>query len=125
VRFTQAQYDAFLARNSPPAGIESPRAKRAGSAPLEEAQLHTQILAHCRSQGWIAFHGSMAHSTFRTLGEPDFTILADGGRIFWIECKTQTGKVTTEQLGIHAWMSRLGHACHVVRSFEEFLAVVS
>ena len=46
-----------------------------------ESDLHEKIFDECRRRGWIALHGSMAERTCRTLGEPDFVILADGGRV--------------------------------------------
>src|SRR5512146_2355709 len=65
-----------------------------------EGDLHNQILDECRRRGWIAFHGSMAKATARTLGEPDFTILADGGRKFFVECKSKTGKLSLYQIAL-------------------------
>lgn len=65
----------------------------------------------------------MAHSTFRTPGEPDFVILAEGGRALLIECKTRKGKLSPEQRAIVAWANKLGHTVHVVRSFGEFIAL--
>ena len=102
------------------------------NAPVErEADLHQMIVDECKRRGWIAFHGSMAHSTFRTPGEPDFIILPDVGRmshfksnVWLIECKTRKGKLSPAQLAIHAWAAKLGHTVHVVRSFAEFLEVV-
>ena len=120
VRLTQSEYEAYLARTT----RQRPCTSLSGGGCKDEAELHSQILAHCRSQGWIALHGSMAHATNRTVGEPDFTILADNGRVFWIECKSKTGKVKPEQLALHTWMSRLGHTCHVIRSLEDFSEVV-
>jgi hypothetical protein len=67
----------------------------------------------------------MAHRTYRVEGEPDHTILADGGRVFFCEFKTSKGKLSTTQLGIKTWMEKLGHACYVIRSFDEFLKIVS
>lgn len=90
----------------------------------DEEELHNAILDDCRRRGWIAFHGSMAHRTKRTEGEPDFEILADGGRSFYIEAKTSTGKERPAQLGMRIWAEKLGHKIHTVRSFEEYLAVV-
>jgi hypothetical protein len=87
----------------------------------KESELHREILDHCRRMGWIAFHGSMAHQTFRTPGEPDFILLLGGGRLLMIECKTGTGKLSTDQAAIHAWADRLGHTIFVVRNFEQFL----
>ena len=93
-------------------------------APVDrEADLHNFIADYCRSQGWIALRGSMAHRAMRTLGEPDFTILADHGRVFCIECKTRTGKLSTPQLGLAILAEKLGHKIHCVRSMKEFLEV--
>lgn len=86
-----------------------------------EKDLHEQILAECKRRGWIALHGSMAHSTFRTEGEWDFTILADNGRMLMVECKTRTGKLSPAQSALHAWAAKLGHRVHVVRSLVDFL----
>lgn len=90
----------------------------------DESKLHDAIIAECRHRGWICFHGSMAHRAMRTLGEPDFTILADRGRIFFIEAKTRTGKLSREQLGLQLWAENLGHKIHTVRSLADFLKAI-
>ena len=90
-----------------------------------EAVLHEEIFDECRRRGWIALHGSMAERTCRTLGEPDFVILADGGRVLFVECKSRTGKLSPAQAVLKFHAEKLGHTVHVVRSMEEFLAVVS
>lgn len=95
--------------------------KEAAQEVTAESRLHQQILTECKGRGWLAFHGSMAHATYRTQGEPDFIILADLGRVFFIEAKSKTGKLTSEQLGVCAWAEKLGHKVSVVRSFGEFL----
>ena len=86
----------------------------------DESELHNEILEECRVRGWIALHGSMAQATGRTLGEFDFTILADGGRVFFIECKTRTGKLSPDQFALHHWARHLGHSAHVVRNMDQF-----
>lgn len=85
-----------------------------------ESDLHESIRKECLRRGWLAFHGSMAHKTFRTEGEPDFVILCDGGKVLLVECKTRKGKLSIEQAGIHAWAAKLGHSIHTIRSMEEF-----
>lgn len=90
----------------------------------EEASLHNEILEACHKRGWIALHGSMAHKTFRTPGEFDFIILANCGRVFLVECKTRTGKLTTEQFALHHWARNLGHDPRVLRSLAEFEAML-
>lgn len=103
---------------------QSPKLRVSSSGEFDESLLQQRIVEECRRRGWLAFRGSMAHKTFRTKGEPDFHIYADEGRVFTVECKTRTGKLSSEQLGVIVWASKLGHVVHVVRSFEEFLEVV-
>lgn len=88
-----------------------------------ESDLHDDILDLCRRKGWIALHGSTAHKTKRSIGEPDFTILADAGRVFFFECKSKEGKVRPEQAALHAWAAKLGHTVHVIRSLEALLEI--
>lgn len=103
-------------------------ARRLGHAPEpeRESELHRDIVEFCQRQypPWLCFHGSMAHRAFRTPGEPDFILMADGGRTFFVEAKTRTGKLSMEQLGVQLQASRLGHTVHVVRSLDEFRKVV-
>ncbi len=90
-----------------------------------EADLHEEIFSECRRRGWIALHGSMAERTCRTLGEPDFVILADGGRVLFVECKTRTGKLSPAQAALKFHAEKLGHTVHIVRSLEEFLWIAT
>jgi hypothetical protein len=92
---------------------------------MSERKLHEEIFDECRRRGWIALHGSMAERTCRTLGEPDFTILADRGRVLFVECKSRTGKLSPAQLALKHHAEKLGHMVHVVRSFQEFVAVTA
>lgn len=89
-----------------------------------EASLHEEIFDECRRRGWIALHGSMAERTCRTLGEPDFVILADGGRVLFVECKSRSGKLSPAQAALKHHAEKLGHTVHVVRSLEEFLKLL-
>ncbi len=91
-----------------------------GDGVTDESKLHAEILDECNRRGWLVFHGSMAHRTYRTPGEPDFIVLADGGATILVEAKTRTGKLSTDQLGIMAWAKKLDHTIHVVRSLEQF-----
>lgn len=120
--------------------VKSSRKSETGSAASlnqtpdgDEYKLHEFIIAECKRRGWIVFHGSMAHQTFRTKGEPDFVILANCAnaefqtrpqRVFLIECKTKNGKLSPDQQAIKHWATTLGHTIHVVRSEQEFLEVL-
>jgi hypothetical protein len=90
-----------------------------------EADLHNQIQEDCDRRGWAALHGSMVHRTFRTKGEWDFVILADRGRVFFIEAKDKDGKVSKDQMAMHAWARKLGHHTAVVRSLAEYTATIT
>lgn len=122
---------SYLAHQAkfPVAGRQSPVTRPESLERTEgcekESALHDAIIEHCKMVGWIYFHGSMAHKAMRTPGEPDFTILANRGRVFFIECKTKIGKLSTEQLGLKQWAERLGHTIHVCRSAQEFFEIVT
>ena len=86
---------------------------------MNERELHNSILYECRLREWVVFHGSTAHRTYRTLGEPDFTIIGPGWVLF-VECKTPKGKLTPEQEDLHARIRKLHHEVHVIRSVKEW-----
>ena len=131
MRMTQAEVDAYQMRHAP-------KKTAAKSGCDKESELHEQIFAECRRRGWIALHGAMSERTHRTAGEPDFVILAqeksetiygDYGscwtpKTLLVECKTRTGKLSMDQAAMIHHAKRLGHTIHVVRSFEEFLALL-
>lgn len=112
---SQAEYLTMLARTS--------KQPASGVGVEDESPLQSQIAKDCLHRGWICFRGSMAHRTWRTEGEPDFVICADGGRVLLVEAKTRKGKLSAHQLAIQAWARKLGHTIHVVRSFEEWREV--
>lgn len=89
----------------------------------EEEILHNEIIDYCKDRRWLYFHGSMAHATKRTLGEPDFTILTEKG-VFFVECKTKTGKVSVNQRDVIHWARSLGITIHVVCNMKQFRAIV-
>lgn len=107
MRFTESEYQKILDRQK-----------------ATEKELHGQIIRECMVRGWLAFHGSMAHRTKRTAGEPDFIILANVGRVLLVECKSKIGKLTIDQAATIAWAEKLGHTIHVVRSIEDFQSVI-
>ncbi len=101
-----------------------PGAAERGNGVSREAELHEEVFDECRRRGWIALHGSMAERTCRTLGEPDFVILADGGRVVLVECKSRSGKLSPAQAALKRHAEKLGHTVHVVRSMEDFLKLL-
>lgn len=91
------------------------------SAPVtDESDLHNSIIDYCREKGWQYLHGSMAARTHRTLGEPDFIVLAHGSKLRMVECKSKNGKLSPDQQAFIAHARKNGHIVYVVRSMEEF-----
>ncbi len=95
-----------------------------GHGMTDEAELHCKIYDECMARGWIALHGSMAARTHRTLGEPDFVILADAGRVLFVECKTARGKLSEHQQAMIRHAFKFGHDIHIVRSLADFLEII-
>ena len=91
----------------------------------EEKGLHEEILLDCRNRMWPVIHSRMDVPSTIGVGAPDLIIFASGGRIFIIECKSKTGKMSTEQLAWKMVLERNGHTYHLVRSFNEYLDVIS
>jgi hypothetical protein len=116
--------EAYRRRNPQLYPEASPATGKPADAVKVETDLHNQIIEFCRSRGWIYFHGSTAHRTFRVTGEPDFTVLADGGRTFFFECKAKDGKLSPQQQAVIAWAEKLGHRVHVVYSIGQFSDVI-
>lgn len=88
-----------------------------------EAELHELIISECRRRRWQFLHGAMSERTSRTLGEPDFIVLADRERVFFIECKSRLGKLSPEQRAFKVGAAINGHTIHIVRSFQEFMEI--
>lgn len=91
-----------------------------------EGDLHDQIINWCDSQ-WPRvkyIHARMDRRSTIAVGAADFILFLSMGRVLCAECKTKTGKLSAEQSAWAKEMEMLGHAVHVVRSFEEFLTAV-
>jgi hypothetical protein len=119
-RFTSEWLASYEARNAP--------AHRVGTVAADvgpEVELHGKIAAECRRRVWQFVYHDPTRPTTCAAGVCDFIIYADGGRMFHVECKSSTGKLSEAQLIFIAWLKRLGHTVHVVDSFAGFLEVVN
>ena len=117
------QYEEMQARLNRNKLREAP-APMPADAPDCEGDLHETIVKECQRRGWLVFHGSMAHRTHRTIGEPDLIIPADSGVTFYIELKSRTGKPTPEQNAVSAYLFHHEHRHAFIRSVSEFLSFV-
>lgn len=93
-------------------------------AVLREAELHEEIQAYCRDMVWPCHHSRMDRPATCGVGTPDFAIAIPGGVTVWIEAKAKVGKLRPEQAAWLAGLRRVGHVAEVVRSMEEFRAVI-
>jgi len=125
---TQADYEVYVERER--LRLNPTKARMGGALardPKHEKLLHCQIMEDCKRRRWLYFHGSMAKASHRTLGEPDFIILAHEGRVIMCECKVgegkHRGKLTRDQQSVIRWAALNGHTIHVVRRFSEWLAI--
>ena len=115
-QFTTQWLNDYEARNAP-------KRTATESAVECESDLHDAIYDYCTSRGWLPIHGRMDVRSTITKGAPDFIILSEGS-IFFVECKTKSGKCSEDQLAFHAHARRLGHTVHIVRSLSEFLEAI-
>lgn len=91
----------------------------------KEKDLQESIIDYARGKGWWVDYSRMDLPTTRPLGAPDIYVFADGGRLFIVEAKAKTGKLTSAQLGVKIALGHLGHTVHVVRSIKEFIQLVT
>lgn len=85
--------------------------------------LHEQIIKHCNAQWprWKFIHSRTDMATTVEPGVADFVVFLPMGRSVCVECKTATGKESTEQRDWAYEMKMLRHEVHLVRSLKEFI----
>jgi len=125
-RWSQTELDAFLARRAASrtgTPLNSDSTAPAGTrGELRESKIRADVIEYCRVRGWLVFSGTTAHATGRTVGEPDLTVAAHLGLVYFVELKSKTGKLRPEQAAVATWLERLGHKWLLVRSLKEFIA---
>jgi hypothetical protein len=123
VQFSQLDVDHYnirqRAKRQPDSGVNV-----CDEMEARESNLHKKIIDELNRRRWLFFHGSMAHKSKRTLGEPDFEIYGSRGRHWLVEAKTKEGKLSRDQLIVKMLAETNGHEIHTVRSFDEFLRII-
>ena len=99
----------------------------AGEPVADELPLHRDIMAYCDRQNprWLYIHHRTDKRSGIQKGAPDFFVLLPGKRVAIIECKKKDGKRSTDQTTWAYEASLLGHGCFLVRSMDDFLAVIN
>ncbi len=117
---------SFLALNAGLFNDQPDRSIAAQRAPEtfeRERDLHEAILKECRARGFITIHSRMDRPSTTAIGSPDFVVVTPLAVLF-IEAKSRTGKLTKEQQNMRAWFEKLGQTCHIIRTMEEFRALL-
>jgi VRR-NUC domain len=119
VRYTEAEAYAIQARNRIKTLANTPY-------PQRESMLQRLIITWCASQWprWKCIHARTDKRSTLDAGTPDFVIFGPNKKCLIIECKTLTGKISTEQGGWIAEMAMIQWPVLIVRSYEEFLEIV-
>jgi len=86
--------------------------------------LHAPIKADCAQRGWRYIYSDPTKPTTIGEGVCDFIIFADRGRVFFIECKSKTGKLKDSQRIFICWMEKLGFKVHVITAMSEYLEII-
>ena len=54
-----------------------------------------------------------------TAGVPDLVVVIPGGRVLWVEVKSEKGRVSDAQLAFHLELQARGHDIAIVRSLDD------
>lgn len=57
-------------------------------------------------------------------GIPDYLLLSDNSKCFWVEMKTLTGRLREDQVKFIKFLESIGHHVYVVRSVDEVDEIV-
>lgn len=90
----------------------------------KEHETHEAIIKFLRDKRFPFVHSRMDLPSTTALGTPDFIIALPRGITLWLEVKTSTGKLSSQQFAFLHWLQSKGHHALVVRSMPEFLSVV-
>lgn len=103
-----------------------PEVEAINDAVAKESDLQQQIRNFLYERRWAFFWSPMHKASSAGMsGITDFIVAAPNGRTLWVEAKSRTGKLRTEQLGFKMLLEANGHEHHVVRSYREFCEVVA
>ena len=78
------------------------------------------LVYHCPNGGWRGIREATKFKRMGTLaGVPDLTVLAPNGTTFFIEIKTDKGRLSAEQRAFATKAKTLGYPVFTVRSIDD------
>jgi hypothetical protein len=103
-------------------GVLTPDECRVKNEAKEEAPLQRLCEQELYRRGIMAHH--LSFRAREQTGYPDLTFVI-AGRPYAIELKTATGKLSEAQSWMLGHMKDNGWNCHVCRSFEQFVEIIT
>ena len=110
--------------------ITMPGKKKGGNQSASHSALvNACLLAIARIPGVIAFRtnssaGGLVHQRGLPLGWPDITVLLDGARITFIECKTGQAKLARTQVNFALCVYQLSVNVHVAHCADDAASAI-
>lgn len=108
-----------------PGGLPVPSVPPLSDPPPDsglERDLQAKIEEYCKEHGYPFFHDRSRKCNVP--GFPDLVIALPGGRTLWIELKSKSGRLDSEQKRFRLMLLALGHEWHMCRSFRHFARIV-
>lgn len=92
---------------------------------MTESKLQSLCNAYLRKRGIRFYHAEKGRGKNLTHrgGFPDLAIFLNK-TVYFVELKTEHGKLSDEQKEFDLWAGGSGYAYHVVRSFEDFQKIM-
>ena len=103
-------------------GILMPDERRANVEAQQEAPMHRLCEQELSRRGIMYLH--LSFRAREKIGWPDLTFVV-AGRPYAVELKTATGKLSEDQRRILERMAKNGWRCHICRSFERFVEIIT
>ncbi len=105
--------------------LETMQSHPAAEREVGHGGLQAQILDWCRGQWprWKVIRARPDRASTIEVGAHDLTVMAPGGRVLLVECKSREGKLKPEQRNWARELEMLGHTVHVCRSLQEFIVL--
>jgi hypothetical protein len=99
--------------------------KKRTKIPILESELQSTIVEAAAKLGWLHYH--TYNSQRSDFGYPDLTLVHDGKkRVMWVECKSDSGKVTPEQTAWHDALARADQEVYLVfpKHLDEIIEIL-
>jgi len=88
-----------------------------------ESEIQSKIIEYLKTAGFLIYRmnsGSVRHNVkMCESGTPDLMVISPYGQSYWLEVKTETGKLSTVQENMHARLRSYGQKVFTVRSVED------